>query len=127
MKLRVASGLDAGAPDARSRPVIVEAPASCHGCRGCGLRSSTREINLSPPRELPGPVDIEVTARSQLFLLGNSLLLPLAGFVAGAAIGSSLSAGDIGSVAMAVAGLGLGMVLCRAGGEERITWIEVDE
>ena len=63
-----------------------------------------------PPRN---QVELSMTLGSQCWLLLNSLLLPLIGFILGAAVSFQQGSDDPGCVLSSLAGMALGILLCQ--------------
>ena len=102
----------------------VDATLACARCasgKGCGagyfVRGRDRELRA---RLLPG-VQVREGQRVQVELAGSNLLraavlvygVPLAGAVAGALLAWTLQAGDLVAAALAIAGIGAGLVVSR--------------
>jgi positive regulator of sigma E activity len=95
--------------------------AGCGGCQGCGVRLP-RTFELPNRSEQAGSViALSMSPTNQLFVLLNTLWLPLLGFVLGVMIGSSLSSSEIFQVFVGLAGLLAGLAGCRRLEFSRIT------
>lgn len=92
--------------------------ASCRGCQ------DVRDIRL--PMSVRGD-RIRLTAGEHVLprALSNTLLLPLAGFVSGAALAGAVGFGDPGALCSSITGLFVGIVLCRRLPEDSIQVQEV--
>jgi sigma-E factor negative regulatory protein RseC len=105
--------------------VVVDPSAACPRCaagKGCGAGilatgRGVRRVEVA----VPDGMELTVGDRVALSLLPENLLtaatiaygIPLAGAVAGAAIGLSLAAGDLGAAGAALVGLTAGILAAR--------------
>ena len=96
--------------------------ASAAGCHACGTRCGDRTTSLYLPAfgelsttdEAPQTVVLGLGSSAGLGLLWHSLLLPLAGLLGGSGAGSVFAGGDGAVLLGAVAGFGIGLLLCKA-------------
>ena len=95
---------------------------NCSSCpSGCSQKPvTTIALPCDPPGHWAGEslqtgsrVEISMSLRSQAWLLLNSLLLPLVGFVSGAVIADQLTSNESIILVSSVFGMGIGIVLCR--------------
>ncbi len=107
--------------------VIVDAPVACRRCaagKGCGAglltgTESTRRIDMAIPAGMRlavgDPVSLSVSPRQLLRAAAIAYGIPLAAFLAAAGLAGIATAGsnDLLASAIAISGLGAGMLLSR--------------
>ena len=102
--------------------VVRVAGSECDG--GCGCQCRKAATFRLPP--MAGRrVSVSLRGGDRFVLLVNTLLYPLGGFIAGAIAAQWAFAGDLAAFAGAMAGLGVGLLMCRGQSFERVVIEEV--
>ena len=86
-------------------------------------------MNARTRGEIPGEyhtgVEMSLSLRNHLILLLHSLFLPLMGFVLGGMAVNGMGVGEPLEIAGSVAGLLLGIMVCKVQSHDRLKLIEV--
>jgi len=107
--------------------IWLEFKKDCVGCRRCSPTDLVRlpsEVT-SPGQPTGNQVELSISLGSQCWLLLNSLLWPLTGFVVAAAVSHQLNLSEPIAVLMSLAGFLGGMGLCRKFSERRLKIVEI--
>lgn len=110
-----------------ARVTLVEiAPAACVGCvQGCRQKTLAR-TRVEIPGEYYNGVQLSLSLHNHLALLLHSLLLPLMGFVLGGVAANGMQMVETLVIAGSLAGLILGIILCKAQSHNRFKLIEAN-
>ena len=95
------------------RVAEVAIGGSCAGCHkaGCPAKAHRFPVDTSLSE---GPVGVDINALDFGLLLANSLGLPLMGLLLGAGLGRFWGVQEGLQLGLAIVGLGVGIVSCRA-------------
>jgi len=98
--------------------VTVTFHSRCSACRQSCSSDQKSEVYVSnsllvSPDQYAQTLNVSMALPAQIFLLLNSLLLPLAGFLFAAAIGESFNLEEGRLVLFSIFGLLIGILLCR--------------
>lgn len=96
---------------------------SLENCPGCACSCAPGEKDAVYIPGLPiGETDVvlSLSTGNSLKLLVHSIVMPLAGFVGASLIARFFNAGDAVTVAASLAGMGLGIALCKTQSFNRI-------
>jgi len=91
----------------------VASALSCSGCHKAGCQAEGRRFPVTTSVS-EGPVAVDIKVSDFGLLLVNSLGLPLIGLLIGAGLGRFWGVHEGLQFGLAIAGLGLGVVSCRA-------------
>ncbi len=96
------------------------------GCQGCAISCGRADpVQISLPGEYEGEVELIMTPRDQFIVLMNSLMIPLGGFLAGVLAGYLPGFPWFVQVALSLAGMLIGVWLCKAQNFDRLKVKEV--
>ncbi len=86
---------------------------SCAGCHKAGCQAKAHRFPVDTSLS-EGPVGVDINALDFGLLLANSLGLPLMGLLLGAGLGRFWGVQEGLQLGLAIVGLGVGIVSCRA-------------
>ena len=95
------------------RVAEVAGGPSCAGCHKAGCQSKAHRFPADTSLS-EGPVGVDINALDFGLLLANSLGLPLMGLLLGAGLGRFWGVQEGLQLGLAIVGLGVGIVSCRA-------------
>ena len=107
--------------DQRGLWLQIEA-SSCATCRVSCNSKNLKQIHLADtlltgpltvPSAVGSQIELSISIKSQLWLLLNSLILPLIGFVFGAVLADYLFQNELLNLMYAVFGMAIGVLTCR--------------
>lgn len=112
--------------NARMTLVEIE-PAGCAGCvQGACKQKITTRRRVELPGEYHTGVELSLSLHNHLVLLLHSLVLPLMGFVLGAVTVNGMQVSEPLVIAGSVAGLLLGIMVCKVQSFDRLKLSEVE-
>ena len=91
----------------------VELGRACSGCYKAGCQGKTHRIPVETVLN-EGPVGVDIKALDLGLLMANSLGWPLVGLLLGAGVGHFWVVHEGLQLGLAIVGLGIGTVSCRA-------------
>ena len=97
----------------------VASGRACAGCQKAGCRVKTHRIPVDTALN-EGPIGVDIKALDFGLLLANSLGLPLMGLLLGAGLGHFWGLHEGLQFGLAILGLGIGRLSCRAYGQSLI-------
>lgn len=95
------------------RVAEVASGRSCAGCHKAGCQAKVHRFPVDTSLS-EGPVGVDINALDFGLLLANSLGLPLMGLLLGAGLGRFWGVQEGLQLGLAIVGLGVGIVSCRA-------------
>ena len=95
------------------RVAEVASGRSCAGCHKAGCQAKAHRFPVDTSLS-EGPVGVDINALDFGLLLANSLGLPLMGLLLGAGLGRFWGVQEGLQLGLAIVGLGVGIVSCRA-------------
>ncbi len=96
---------------------------NCGTCsQACGAKQATK---IYLPMRLEGEISVSVSRSNLLWMLLNTLLVPLFGFVLGAVVGNQAGMSELMTFVFSLVGLVTGIYLCRIYALDRLNVREV--